>query len=200
MNRSLLLCIPPVPCSRPPHGTSPSDLLRSRQPSRNALSSLTTFPHSGSCGETRRSTSSATIPIVSRMQLRRFLKVQRCAAFMPSRHTSVRVRVSAQPAWLMDTKISTKPWFAEVVSMTTPLRLRFFAHSWRSDWNHGNAHFLRGLADELKNLGHEVRCYEASDAWSFVNLLQEASAAKSLQEFRAAFPNLDLRSYQPDNF
>ena len=84
--------------------------------------------------------------------------------------------------------------------MTSRLRLRFFAHSWRSDWNHGNAHFLRGLADELKNLGHEVRCYEASDAWSFVNLLQEASAAKSLQEFRAAFPNLDLRSYQPDNF
>ncbi|PYV47137.1 MAG: hypothetical protein DMG94_07380 [Acidobacteria bacterium] len=50
------------------------------------------------------------------------------------------------------------------------LRLRFFAHSWRSDWNHGNAHFLRGLVDELARLGHEVRCYEADNAWSYVNL------------------------------
>ena len=36
--------------------------------------------------------------------------------------------------------------------MSTPLRLRLFAHSWRSDWNHGNAHFLRGLADELRGI------------------------------------------------
>jgi spore maturation protein CgeB len=50
--------------------------------------------------------------------------------------------------------------------MSTPLRLRLFAHSWRSDWNHGNAHFLRGLADELRGLGHEVRCYEPENGWS----------------------------------
>ena len=80
------------------------------------------------------------------------------------------------------------------------LRLRFFAHSWRSDWNHGNAHFLRGLVDELTKLGHEVRCYEADNAWSYLNLLHEASASDSIQQFKAAFPNLDLRTYPEDTF
>jgi len=80
------------------------------------------------------------------------------------------------------------------------LRLRFFAHSWRSDWNHGNAHFLRGLVDELARLGHEVRCYEAENAWSYVNLLHEESASQSIQQFKAAFPNLDLRTYSEDSF
>jgi len=84
--------------------------------------------------------------------------------------------------------------------MSSRLRLRFFAHSWRSDWNHGNAHFLRGLVDELRKLGHEVRCYEAENAWSFVNLMQEPSAKQSLADFRTAFPELDLRSYDNDNF
>src|SRR5256885_10043163 len=75
--------------------------------------------------------------------------------------------------------------------MSTSLKLRLFAHSWRSDWNHGNAHFLRGLASELAKLGHEVRCYEAGDSWSFVNLLQEGEKGKqSVQQFTAAFPNL----------
>jgi spore maturation protein CgeB len=80
-----------------------------------------------------------------------------------------------------------------------PLRLRFFAHSWRSDWNHGNAHFLRGLADELRKLGHEVRCYEPDDAWSYVNLLREPVAKQSLDDFEAAFPNLRLLSYSYDD-
>ena len=84
--------------------------------------------------------------------------------------------------------------------MTTPLRLRFFAHSWRSDWNHGNAHFLRGLADELRKLGHEVRCYEPEDAWSYVNLLKEPVGKQSLDDFRAAFPDLNLIRYSPEHF
>ncbi len=79
--------------------------------------------------------------------------------------------------------------------MSAGLRLRFFAHSWRSDWNHGNAHFLRGLADELRHRGHEVRCYEEQDAWSFVNLLGEETAPHSLRQFRSMFPELDVRTY-----
>ena len=79
--------------------------------------------------------------------------------------------------------------------MSTPLRLRFFAHSWRSDWNHGNAHFLRGLADELRKLGHEVRCYEPENAWSYVNLLREASAEESLRAFRHMFCALTWCTY-----
>jgi spore maturation protein CgeB len=42
--------------------------------------------------------------------------------------------------------------------MKGKLRFRIFAHSWLSDWNHGNSHFLRGLARELVRLGNEVRC------------------------------------------
>jgi len=84
--------------------------------------------------------------------------------------------------------------------MSTPLRLRLFAHSWRSDWNHGNAHFLRGLADELRGLGHEVRCYEPENGWSYINLLKEPRAQQSLREFRTAFPDLNCTSYSPESF
>ena len=31
--------------------------------------------------------------------------------------------------------------------------IRYFAHSWVSDWNHGNAHFLRGLVRALLKAG-----------------------------------------------
>jgi spore maturation protein CgeB len=39
------------------------------------------------------------------------------------------------------------------------LRVVMFYHSLLSDWNHGNAHFLRGIASELKARGHEVQVY-----------------------------------------
>ena len=80
------------------------------------------------------------------------------------------------------------------------LSFRFFAHSWISDWNHGNAHFLRGLASELVNLGHEVRCYEERNGWSVRNLAEEGtgSAAEAQLAFGEAFPMLDVRSYAND--
>jgi spore maturation protein CgeB len=81
------------------------------------------------------------------------------------------------------------------------LSFRMFAHSWTSDWNHGNAHFLRGLAQELMNLGHEVRCYEEADAWSRTNLREEGTETETrvLREFRQAFPKLDIRTYHSDH-
>ena len=79
--------------------------------------------------------------------------------------------------------------------MSGRLSFRIFAHSWTSDWNHGNAHFLRGLAQELVSLGHQVRCYEEADSWSRMNLRQEGTAAEgqALNLFREAFPQLDVR-------
>ena len=53
------------------------------------------------------------------------------------------------------------------------LRVALFYHSLVSDWNHGNAHFLRGIASELQARGHEVRIFEPEDGWSRSNLLQE---------------------------
>ena len=46
------------------------------------------------------------------------------------------------------------------------MRVVIFCHSIVSDWNHGNAHFLRGVTVELLERGHEVIVYEPADAWS----------------------------------
>ena len=83
--------------------------------------------------------------------------------------------------------------------MSGPLQFRIFAHSWLSDWNHGNAHFLRGLARELVRMGHEVRCYEERRSWSLTNLMREgAIAEQAIAQFRREFPELDVRLYQRD--
>jgi spore maturation protein CgeB len=83
--------------------------------------------------------------------------------------------------------------------MSGRIRFRIFAHSWLSDWNHGNAHFLRGLARELVRMGHEVRCYEQADSWSLTNLMQEGQiAGEAIQQFRREFPELDVRFYRQD--
>lgn len=76
------------------------------------------------------------------------------------------------------------------------LRIRLFAHSWISDWNHGNAHFLRGLARALAKMGHEVRCYEECDGWSLTNLRQEADAARAMEQFRRTYPELEVHTYR----
>ena len=84
--------------------------------------------------------------------------------------------------------------------MNHSLKLRFFAHSWVSDWNHGNAHFLRGLVRELIGLGHEVRCYEQQGSWSLDNLLREEGdrGRVAIEEFRRTFPELEVNFY-PNN-
>jgi spore maturation protein CgeB len=79
------------------------------------------------------------------------------------------------------------------------MELRLFAHSWLSDWNHGNAHFLRGLARALVARGHSVRLYEPMGGWSLSNLFryEPLLAAESVREFRAVYPELDVRFYYP---
>ena len=69
------------------------------------------------------------------------------------------------------------------------MRLVLFCHSLLSDWNHGNAHFLRGIVTELLVHGHDVRVYEPRDAWSLQNLLADHGEAP-LVGFRAAYPRL----------
>ena len=39
------------------------------------------------------------------------------------------------------------------------MKFVLFYHSLLSDWNHGNAHFLRGIASELLARGHHVGIY-----------------------------------------
>ena len=74
------------------------------------------------------------------------------------------------------------------------MRVVMFYHSLLSDWNHGNAHFLRGVVTELLARGHEVSVYEPKDAWSLQNLLAEYGE-EPLQEFHAAYPMLESIRY-----
>ncbi len=69
-----------------------------------------------------------------------------------------------------------------------------FYHSLISDWNHGNAHFLRGIAAELLSRGHNVQVYEPADAWSVRNLLAEYGNSP-IARFRAAYPGLSSIRY-----
>jgi spore maturation protein CgeB len=74
------------------------------------------------------------------------------------------------------------------------VRVVIFCHSLISDWNHGNAHFLRGVATELIERGHELRVYEPRNAWSVRNLLQERGSA-AIAAFREAYPLLQSHRY-----
>ena len=69
------------------------------------------------------------------------------------------------------------------------LRFAMFYHSLVSDWNHGNAHFLRGVAAELLSRGHQVTVYEPEDSWSKENLLRDYGSA-AIDRFHNAFPLL----------
>jgi spore maturation protein CgeB len=82
--------------------------------------------------------------------------------------------------------------------MKQKLNIALFSHSLVSDWNHGNAHFLRGLARELGRMGHQVRCYEELGCWSLTNLMKHEGqgAIQTIDRFRAAYPELDVRFYQ----
>lgn len=53
------------------------------------------------------------------------------------------------------------------------MKFTFFYHSLVSDWNHGNAHFLRGVVSELISRGHQVQVFEPVDGWSRDNLLAD---------------------------
>jgi spore maturation protein CgeB len=74
------------------------------------------------------------------------------------------------------------------------VRFVVFTHSLLSDWNHGNAHFLRGVATELVAAGHDVRIFEPRDGWSLQNLLRE-SGSSPLGGFEAAYPLLRTNFY-----
>jgi len=72
----------------------------------------------------------------------------------------------------------------------------FFYHSLISDWNHGNAHFLRGVVAELLDRGHGVRVFEPRDGWSITHLIDE-HGPEAVEQFHRAFPNLESRRYRP---
>jgi spore maturation protein CgeB len=74
------------------------------------------------------------------------------------------------------------------------MRIAMFYHSLVSDWNHGNAHFLRGIVTELLARGHAVQVYEPLDSWSRLSLIEEYGTAP-IDNFRAIYPALESISY-----
>ena len=79
--------------------------------------------------------------------------------------------------------------------MPVSLRIAYFAHTLRSDWNNGNAHFLRGLLRALGTLGHSVTAFERESDWSIDNLLLESRGRESLDTFAAIYSDLNIQVY-----
>ena len=77
------------------------------------------------------------------------------------------------------------------------MRFVYFTQSLVSCWNHGNAHFLRGVLRELAARGHDVIAYEPMDGWSRANLLAGSGTAP-LDAFARAFPELASIAYGRD--
>jgi spore maturation protein CgeB len=73
-----------------------------------------------------------------------------------------------------------------------------FYHSLVSDWNHGNAHFLRGICTELIERGHSVRVFEPEDGWSRANLLRDHGHA-AIAGFQYAYSRLTSELYRLDS-
>jgi spore maturation protein CgeB len=77
------------------------------------------------------------------------------------------------------------------------MRFIYFTHSLASCWNHGNAHFLRGVLRELVGRGHAVTAYEPDAGWSRTNLARDHGNG-ALAAFTRLFPELSSRIYGPE--
>lgn len=69
-----------------------------------------------------------------------------------------------------------------------------FTHSLVSDWNHGNAHFQRGILRELIARGHSCQAWEPADGWSRACLLTDQGPGPQAA-FQQAFPELSVDFY-----
>jgi spore maturation protein CgeB len=77
------------------------------------------------------------------------------------------------------------------------MKFVYFTHSLASCWNHGNAHFLRGVLRDLVRRGHEVMAYEPKGAWSLENLLKDHGDA-GLDAYRSLYPELSSTVFNPE--
>lgn len=77
------------------------------------------------------------------------------------------------------------------------MRIVLYTHSLISDWNHGNAHFQRGVLRELEARGHSTLALEADDGWSRRKLVENEGAA-AVERFSRDFPELNVATYGAD--
>lgn len=74
------------------------------------------------------------------------------------------------------------------------MRFLFYTHSVVSDWNNGNAHFLRGVMRDLIARGHEPVAVEPADGWSRQNLLDD-QGTDPFAAFAKDFPDIPWQTY-----
>ena len=73
------------------------------------------------------------------------------------------------------------------------MRFVYFTHSLASCWNHGNAHFLRGVLRELiACAATQVEAFEPGGSWSLRNLLDGPRRGRSRRLSRAPIPELSV--------
>jgi spore maturation protein CgeB len=76
------------------------------------------------------------------------------------------------------------------------MKFLFYTHSLVSDWNHGNAHFLRGIMRELTRRHHAALALEPEESWSRSNLLAD-QGPRAVDKFHELFPQLRSKIYGP---
>jgi spore maturation protein CgeB len=82
------------------------------------------------------------------------------------------------------------------------MRFVIFTHSlvsdWNQrDWNHGNTHFLRGVASELVRRGHSARILESAAGWRRRNLI-DGHRMESNAELERAHPLINNSLYDEE--
>ncbi len=77
------------------------------------------------------------------------------------------------------------------------MKFLFYTHSLVSCWNHGNAHFLRGIMRDLQRRGHQALALEPLDSWSRANLVRDQGEGAPAR-FADAFPGLKSLRYGAD--
>jgi spore maturation protein CgeB len=75
------------------------------------------------------------------------------------------------------------------------MNIAYLTHSLASCWNHGNAHFLRGLLRELGRRGHRCIAWEPEGAWSLDHLVRD-HGPEALRAFARTFPDLRRATYE----
>ncbi|OFZ53149.1 MAG: glycosyltransferase [Bdellovibrionales bacterium RIFOXYC1_FULL_54_43] len=75
------------------------------------------------------------------------------------------------------------------------MKFAIFCESILSDWNHGNAHFLRGIVTELTARGHQVSVFEPVDSWSLGNLVAD-HGFEAVSEYTLRYPTIRATRYE----
>ena len=77
------------------------------------------------------------------------------------------------------------------------MRFLFYTHSLVSDWNHGNAHFLRGVMRELQRRATRPARWSPSGGWSREQPRSPTGRGGGRTRFTATFPMLQSEQLRP---